>query len=133
MDDLKDRIRTFLREFKRIAVDRGIDVIPRRKTLDALSELGLTMRNCHDEILTLSVENYCSGPESDYDRPGEVWIFGEQIGDTSIYIKLKIAQVSSRKISKCLAFHSAEFPMCYPCREGGEEEKGGEGGEGGEG
>lgn len=129
MDDLKDRIRTFLKEFKKIAVDRPIDVIPRRKTLDALSELGLTLRNCRDEILTLSVENYCSGPEPDHKRPGEVWIFGEQIGDASIYIKLKIAQVGSRKISKCLAFHPAEFPMCYPCREGGGggEEGGGKG------
>ena len=123
MDDLRKRVRTFLREFKRIAVDRGIDVIPRRKNNDALSELELTKKNRRDEILTLSVENYCSGPEPDYDRPGEVWMFGKQIGNTNIYIKLKIAQVGYKKISKCLAFHPAEFPICYPCKEGEEEEK----------
>ena len=44
MDDLKDRIREFLKEFKRIAVERGIDVIPRRGNIDALSELGLTKK-----------------------------------------------------------------------------------------
>ena len=120
MDDLRDHIRTFLREFKKIAAERGIDVIPRNKNNDALSELGLTKKNRRDEILALSVENYCSGPEPDYDRPGEVWIFGEQIGDVNIYIKLKIAQVGNRKIAKCLAFHPAEFPICYPCKEGGE-------------
>ena len=119
MDDLKDRIREFLKEFKRIAVDRGIDVIPRRKNIDALSELGLTKKNRRDETLTLSVENYCSGPEPDHDRPGEVWMFGKQIGDTNVYIKLKIAQVGDRKISKCFSFHPAEFPVCYPCKEEG--------------
>ena len=119
MDDLKDRIREFLKEFKRIAVDRGIDVIPRRGNIDALSELGLTKKNRRDEILTLSVENYCSGPEPDHDRPGEVWMFGKQIGDTNVYIKLKIAQVGDMKISKCLSFHTANFPICYPCKEEG--------------
>ena len=43
--------------------------------------------------------------------------------DTNVYIKLKIAQVGYKKISKCLAFHPAEFPICYPCKEGEEEEK----------
>jgi len=124
LDDLKKRIRTFLREFKRIAVDRGIDVIPRRKNIIALSELGLTKKNRRDEILALSVQNYCSGPEPDYDRPGEVWMFGEQIGDTNIYIKLKIAKVGDKKIAKCLAFHPAEFSICYPCKEEAEEKEG---------
>lgn len=123
MDDLKDRIRIFLREFKRIIVDRGLDVISRRKNNDALSELGLTRKNRRDEILTISVENYCSGPEPDHDRPGEVWVFGKQIGSANVYIKLKIAQVGERKIAKCISFHPAKHPICYPCKD---EEEGGE-------
>ncbi|GAI73777.1 unnamed protein product [marine sediment metagenome] len=46
-------------------------------------------------------------------------MFGKQIGDTNVYIKLKIAQVGDKKISKCLSFHAANFPICYPCKEEG--------------
>jgi len=104
-------------ELKKIVVNRGLDVIPRRENIDALAELGLTRINRVDEILTLSAEDYCSGPEPDNDRPGDLWIFGKQIGDQTVYIKLKIAQVGEEKIAKCLSFHTAKFPLCFPCRE----------------
>ena len=118
MDDLiRGRIREFLMEFKEIVVHRGLDVIPRRENIDALAELGLTRKNRVDEILALSVDDYCSGPEPDNDRPGDLWIFGKQVGSVSIYIKLKIAQIGEEKIAKCLSFHAAKFPLCFPCRE----------------
>lgn len=117
MDDLKRHIREFLMELKKIVVNRGLDVIPRRENIDTLAELGLTRINRVDEILTLSAEDYCSGPEPDNDRPGDLWIFGKQIGDQTVYIKLKIAQVGEEKIAKCLSFHTAKFPLCFPCRE----------------
>jgi hypothetical protein len=117
LDDLKRHIREFLMELKKIVVNRGLDVILRRENIDALAELGLTRINRVDEILTLSAEDYCSGPEPDNDRPGDLWIFGKQIGDQIVYIKLKIAQVGEEKIAKCLSFHTAKFPLCFPCRE----------------
>lgn len=117
MDDLESHIREFLMEFKKIVVHRGLDVIPRSENIDALAELGLTRKNRVDEILTLSFEDYCSGPEPDNDRPGDLWIFGKQIGTQPVYIKLKIAQVGEEKIAKCLSFHAAKFPLCFPCRE----------------
>jgi hypothetical protein len=120
LDDLKKDIRKFLKEFKEIVVNRGLDIIHRQENRDALAELGLTKKNCIDEILTLSVEDYCKGPEPDKDMPGTVWIFGKQIGDASVYIKLKIAQASDEKIAKCISFHPAKFPLCYPCKERGE-------------
>ena len=85
MDELREAIRNFLMELKEIIVNRGLDVIPRRENIDALAELGLTRKNRVDEILTLSVEDYCAGPEPDKDRPGEIWIFGKQIGVVSVY------------------------------------------------
>jgi hypothetical protein len=117
LDELREAIRNFLMELKEIIVNRGLDVIPRRENIDALAELGLTRKNRVDEILTLSVEDYCAGPEPDKDRPGEIWIFGKQIGVVSVYIKLKIAHIGEVKIAKCLSFHAAKYPLCFPCKD----------------
>ena len=116
MDETKkDSVRNFLKEFKQIvATGRGLDIIPRRETRDALAELGLTRKNCADEIMTLSVADYCEGPKPDKDRPGDVWIFGKQIGGKEVYIKLKIAQGGQEKIAKCLSFHAAKYPLDFP-------------------
>jgi len=123
LDELtKVGVRDFLMEFKKIAVTgRGLDIVNRRENLDALAKLGLTKKNLKEEIMTLSVEDYCEGPEPDRDRPGDIWVFGKHIGGEEIYIKLKIAQVGKEKIAKCLSFHAANFPLCYPYR--GEERR----------
>lgn len=111
----KEGIRRFLREFKEIATGRrGIDIVDRRKNMQALAKLGLTKKNCREEILNLSVEDYCDGPKPDKDRPGEVWEFGKLIEGKELYIKLKIAQVKDVKLAKCLSFHVAEWPLCFP-------------------
>lgn len=117
-------IRDFLLQFKKIVVTgRGLDIVNRRENMDALAKLGFTKKNLREEIMTLSVENYCQGPEPDRDRPGDILVFGKQIGSEEIYIKLKIAQVGEEKIAKCLSFHAANFPLSYPFR--AEERKGG--------
>jgi hypothetical protein len=118
LDELKRaEVRDFLLQFKKIMVTgRGLDIVNRRENLEALAKLGLTKKNLIEEIMTLSVENYCEGPEPDRDRPGNIWVFGKQVGTDEIYIKLKIAQVGKEKIAKCLSFHAANFPLCYPFR-----------------
>jgi hypothetical protein len=118
LDELKQaEIRDFLLQFKKIMVTgRGLDIVNRRENIDALAQLGLTKKNLKEEVITLSVENYCEGPEPDRDRPGDVWIFGKQIAGKEIYVKLKIAQVGKFMIAKCLSFHEADFPLCYPYR-----------------
>jgi hypothetical protein len=111
---LHDDVRKFLKEFKKIVAVRGLDVIPRRENINALAELGLTKKNRQDEIMTLSVADYCAGPEPDRDKPGHIWIFGKKIGGKEVYIKLKIAQAGKDKIAKCLSFHAASYPLCFP-------------------
>jgi len=114
----KTGIINFLNEFKKIVViGRGLDIVSRRENLDALSDLGLTKKNLKEEILALSVQDYCEGPEPDRDRPGEIWIFGKHIAGKDIYIKLKIAQVGKERIAKCISFHAATFPLCFPYRD----------------
>ena len=114
--------RDFLVELKGIiSKGRGLDIVNGHENIDTLAKMGLTKKNLIEEIMTLSVENYCQGPEPDRDRPGDIWVFGKQIGAEEIYIKLKIAQVGKEKIAKCLSFHAASFPLCYPYR--GEERR----------
>jgi len=114
----REHVANFLKDFKKIATEgRGIDFVPRSKNLDSLLMLGLTRKNAKEEILSLSVTDYCGGPEPDKDRPGEIWEFGKLIESKEVYIKLKIAQVGNEKIAKCLSFHIAEFALCFPLRE----------------
>lgn len=118
----RTEIRDFLVEFKGImSKGRGLDIVNRRENIDTLAKKGLTKKNLIEEIMTLSVENYCQGPEPDRDKPGNIWVFGKQIDTEEIYIKLKIAQVGKEKIAKCISFHIADFPLCYPYR--GEERR----------
>lgn len=50
----------------------GLDIIDRRKNLGALSKLGLAKKNVEDEILALSLNDYCDGPQTDTDRGGDI-------------------------------------------------------------
>ncbi len=57
------------------------------------------------------------GPDDDRDRPGKVWVFGRHIEGREVYgWKLKLATVGKEVIAKCLSFHPAEFPLCFPLR-----------------
>jgi hypothetical protein len=113
----KEEVGAFLRAFKKIALHRGIDFIPRRGFLEARAWLGLTLKNCRDEIMALTVDDYCEGPSPDRDKPGLVWVLGKKIGGTDVYIELKLATVEGQTIAKCLSFHPAGQPLCFPFRE----------------
>jgi hypothetical protein len=116
-EERKEEVRAFLRTFKKAALRRGIDFIPRREFLEARAWLGLTIRNCRDEILSLTVDDYCEGPSPDRDRQGHVWIFGKKMSGTDVYIKLKLALVEGQTIAKCLSFHPTGYPLCFPFKE----------------
>lgn len=108
-------IRDFLIEFKQIMTNgRGLDIIPRPVNNQTILELELTKKNIRETILDLTILDYVRGPEVDRDKPGEMWIFGREIAQKEIYIKLKIVQVGLVKIAKCISFHIAEFPLRYP-------------------
>ena len=110
----KEETAQFLQEFKNIVAERGLDIIPRTETIDFLTELRITKKDCKNIIMELSVLDYCAGPEPDKDKPGDVWMFGKEIGAKQVYIKLKSADVGNRKIAKCLSFHTAKYPLSFP-------------------
>ena len=110
-----DEIADFLKAFKQTVVEgRGLDIIPRPEKEQTIVLLGLTKQNIVDEILELSVEDYCEGPLEDKDKPGYLWVFGRNIFHCEIYIKLKLANVAGIEIAKCISFHIAEHQMNYP-------------------
>ena len=114
----REAIGKFLQEFKEIATEGGgIHFIHRRKNIESLAYLGLTRRNCKEEILSLSVVDYCGGPKADRGKPGEIWEFGKVIAGMEVYIKLKIAQVGEERIAKCLSFHVAQVPIRFPYKD----------------
>jgi hypothetical protein len=118
MDSIKRAVvAAFLKGFKMLAErDKGIYIVNRREHADALAELEITEQDRLNEILSLSVENYSSGPEPDRDRAGEVWKFGKEINGHEVHIKLKIAETGDRKIAKCISFHKAKHAQKYPLR-----------------
>ncbi|MDP1716176.1 MAG: hypothetical protein Q8L41_15675 [Anaerolineales bacterium] len=95
---------------------RGLDIIPREENNQTIIELGLTRKNIEKEILELTAQDYCSGPEEDHTRPGVIWKFGKNIMQREIYIKLKIAEIGSEKIAKCISFHKANHRINYPLK-----------------
>jgi len=97
---------------------RGLDIVNRQENenLASLLGLGLTKKNAEHEILSLSVSHYCSGPDPDQDREGNIWVFGKNIRESEVYIKLKIAGVDGVKIAKCISFHIAKCPLGYPLK-----------------
>ena len=107
--------REFLSEAKRI-IPKGFDLVDREENLRELASLGLTKHDCRQIVLSLSVEDYCKGPEQDRDRPGHVWTFGYKLEGKDIYIKLKIIKVGDEEIVKCISFHKAKYPLKYPFR-----------------
>jgi len=124
---IKIQVSFFLKEFKKIVTqERGLDIVDRKKNLESLLQLGLTKKNCEHEILNLSVSDYCAGPKPDKDRSGKIWEFSKTIGGHEIYIKLKIAQINSVKIAKCISFHVAQHPIAKPFRSKKIKEKGGD-------
>ena len=69
------------------------------------------------EMSSLSVMDYCSGPVSDPEIRGELWIFGKTISDKEVYIKLKLWGDKTGMGLRVLSFHWAEKPLIYPFKE----------------
>ncbi len=111
-------VAAFLKEFKKLAAVSEVDIFVKRKEFkDALLELEITRSDAFNEVMSLSIENYCSGPEEDRDRPGTfIWEFGTTIKRKEVYTKLKIAIIAGKKYAVCISFHPAKFPMCYPLK-----------------
>ena len=86
----------------------------RKKNDDCISLLGIKRDDVRDEVMSLSVLHYCSGPLKDTQIKGDVWIFGKEIAGEEVYIKLKLMGDEKKQIVSVLSFHTPEYPLSYP-------------------
>ena len=113
-EELKKYVKQFLKELKDLIYEKGLIVWNLGRNRISLLELGLTIVQRKEIILSLSVEDYSSGPVKDKNYPGDYWVFGKQVGSVEIYIKLKIAGEAGEEHAICYSFHEAERPLQYP-------------------
>lgn len=111
----KQRVRNFLIEFKQLMVNGKFKLLGnRRKNYESLTQLGITKQIRKECIFNLAVYDYCKGPEFDDSGSGNIWIFGIEIDNHEIYIKLKIDEAEGEKIAKCFSFHISNYQLHYP-------------------
>ena len=113
-DEIKRYAASFLKEFKALLLEGRFFVKNRLVNRKALVDLGLTERQREEEILSLSVLDYSSGPITDEYQPSVYWVFGRNINGKLVYIKLKIACNRYDEKAVCMSFHEAEYPMEFP-------------------
>ncbi len=114
----REEVANFLKEFKETAVQYGGIFFANRYEYDLTRQtLGINKFWVENEIYNLKPDNYSTGPEPDYGKPGNVWIFGKNIRGREVYIKLKVTAADIGKIAKCISFHIADRRIKYPYAE----------------
>ncbi|MBI4209088.1 MAG: hypothetical protein HY538_05205 [Deltaproteobacteria bacterium] len=114
LDVKKGEVERFLKKWREASLG-FIDFVPRRKNLEGLTQLGLTLSLARKILRGLKAQNYVSGPEADRDRDTkDIWVFGIQVGGSQVYIKIKIFKWGHEYRAKCLSFHPAEKPLRFP-------------------
>lgn len=116
-EELRHQILDFLRDFKELMGQGQCIVRDHLKNLQALNDLGFTVRMRDEILLSIELQDYSSGPTPDEMHPGDYWIFGSAIDSNEIYIKLKIvAYNNGSEKAVCISFHPSEGPLKHPFR-----------------
>lgn len=85
----------------------------RDKNRKTLQELEIVPSYRKVVVENLRMEDYVQGPVVDeLNRLGEMWVFGKDVKEREIYIKVMISGTTSQTI--CISFHIAEHPLIYP-------------------
>ena len=109
-----DDVKLFLEQFNIKAQVFGIlfrDDRPKNRA--ALLQLELSHLQRELIVKSLQVQDYVEGPVVDeLNRMGEMWIFGKDVKDQEIYIKITLGYENGQTI--CISFHIAEHPLSYP-------------------
>ena len=109
-----EEVNQFLESAKSLIKQGKFDLIPRKKNIDGLALLGLTLRLAKLELLELSYRHYDRGPIPDRDRQGEMfWEFIKDIDSQQAYIKIKI----DRRGCACISFHPSNGPISLPFKD----------------
>jgi len=116
-DELRSQVRSFLKDFKELMGQGRYYVLDHEKTKQTLIQLGLNYRQLDELIHSLELEDYSSGPTPDQYKPGIYWVFGKNLEEIEIYIKLKIVTYrNGDEQAICISFHRSERSLKYPLR-----------------
>ncbi|MBE3128084.1 MAG: type II toxin-antitoxin system MqsR family toxin [Actinobacteria bacterium] len=92
----------------------------RKNNLETLLDLGYKPEHIKQDILSLTPKEYSEGPLLDKDqinyKDESFWIFGKNIQNKLIYIKLKIRKINEYEEAVCMSFHIAEYQMKFPLK-----------------
>ena len=110
----KEEVQHFLDQFNtKMKVFGIIYRDDRGKNRQALEELEIVPMYRRVVIESLTADDYVQGPMIDeLNRLGEMWVFGKDVKDREIYIKVMMGCTGSQTI--CISFHIAEHPLSYP-------------------
>lgn len=84
----------------------------RTENKETMKELGISMLNVKDILSELKKEDYSEGPKDDQEEGGDIWVFGKEIDNKEIYIKLNLGKENRKVI--CYSFHFAKSKMNLP-------------------
>ncbi|MCY1094248.1 hypothetical protein [Bacillus safensis] len=84
-----------------------------QKNKEFIRELGWQPTHVYQELKELEVKNYAKGPENNQGmsgtKKGQIWIFGREIENYNVYIKLHLVPLEARKYKFiCISFHEEE-------------------------
>ena len=116
---VRAKIRDFLKKFKKSAKDNGIYFVSRKKNMDTIIALGITIDEAIEKIMTISTGDYSSGPLKDHQSDeGEIWIFSKKVNELNIYIKLRFCETSEwgKQAAAVLSFHEPKYNIFLPHR-----------------
>ena len=109
----REEVERFLSNFQAKLQVFGIIFCNRDKNTQALADLEITPLYRETVIKEIIVEDYSEGPIVDtINRFGEMWVFGKDVKQQEVYIKISLGLPNSSTI--CISFHKAEYPIKYP-------------------
>lgn len=122
----KQSVKAFLAELNEVLgdddfnIDKNIVVVNKQKenlqysTRYTLLDLDYDTYDIVERLKELTIKEYSETLiDKDDDNPPLLFVFGKDINDRRVYIKLKIRGTEVRKIL-CLSFHYAEWKMEFP-------------------
>jgi len=110
----REEVGKFLAQFKmKLEVFGVVFLDGRDKNAQALLDLNITRIERMEVVKSIEVEDYSEGPIRDVLHDfGEMWVFGKDVNDREVYIKITMGKPNLRTI--CISFHAAEHPMKFP-------------------
>ncbi len=122
----KKEVKVFLEKLKEILNDKNFNINDnlliiksckdemKYSTGYTLMDLDYDSNDIVEKLKELRISEYSETLiDKDDDKPPLLFVFGKDINNKLIYIKLKIKESTKKKVL-CLSFHYAKYPLQFP-------------------